>query len=110
MLGGTPEAIGDAYLRYSIGKRLCEVRTARGQTVQDLAQASSVPADSIRGYENGQLGLPADVMVRLLRGLGVLAPTFLEGILAQEPRPACVSRMRVGPSRTAPDLQVARGA
>ncbi|MDJ0628811.1 MAG: helix-turn-helix transcriptional regulator [Rhodobacter sp.] len=108
MLGGTTVELGDAYLRFSTGKGLGEIRTMRGKNIHSLAETVNISSELMKDYEKGQASLPIETLMRLLRCLDVIALDFFRDVLAMEHGGR---KMTCTTPRSFPvvDLQVVRG-
>jgi XRE family transcriptional regulator, regulator of sulfur utilization len=60
-----------------LGKQMQGLRTERGMTLQDLADASSVSVSMLSAVERGQKAATVTVLDRIAVGLGVSLPVLL---------------------------------
>lgn len=62
------------------GERLKVLRTAKGITQAQLAEASRVSLGAIRDYEQGNKEPTAGSLVRMAEALGVSLDEFVQGV------------------------------
>ena len=67
-----------------LGARIAELRTELGLTQQQLADALETTQQQVASYESARLRVPASMLPRLARVLGVT----LEMLIGEEPRTA----------------------
>lgn len=60
-----------------LGKRIQDLRTARGLTLADLADRSSVSVSMLSAVERGQKSATVTVLDRIARGLGLTLPALV---------------------------------
>lgn len=66
-------------LAAAMGKRLAEVRTARGMTQEAVAEQAGIAYQQYNKAENGKVCLGADSIVRVCRTLQISADYLLTG-------------------------------
>lgn len=71
MLGGTLAELGNAYLRFSIGKKIETIRTERGMPCEVMAGALGISKTSLKDYELGKASIPTEQLFNMLIKLDI---------------------------------------
>lgn len=80
MLGGTSKELGNAFLRFTVGEKICEMRKARGRTCEELAEFVGVSSREMNEYEMGRSSVSIESLVRISQYLDVVPQDIFNGI------------------------------
>jgi transcriptional regulator with XRE-family HTH domain len=58
--------------REYIGKRIAEIRQAKGLSIRQLAEACGVTAQNITKIEHGKYNVSVDILGKICKALGVV--------------------------------------
>lgn len=75
---------GDTAFFTNLGKRIAHLRTQRGMTQQQLAEALGIAQQTLANYETGRSRLPVSLLPVLATLFGVPA----DGLLGQDEHPS----------------------
>src|SRR5690349_24560349 len=81
---GPTKTTDDVDLR--VRRRLREIRTQRGLTLEDVASRSSIDVSTLSRLESGKRRLALDHLPRLAAALSVSTDELLRGPEAEDPR------------------------
>ncbi len=73
-------------LKHDLGARVRDLRTLRGLSQADLAEACQMSQPTISDIESGNLGVRVSTAERLAKALGVELDELLRGLGKNEPK------------------------